>query len=498
MAKTALRITREQNFADWYLEVIREANLAEHSGVRGCMVIKPWGYAIWERVQRSLDDLIRATGHDNVYFPLFIPLELIEKEATHVEGFAKEMAVVTHHRLVKGADGKLVPAAPLESPLVIRPTSETMIGEAFARWIQSYRDLPLKLNQWANVVRWELRPRLFLRTTEFLWQEGHTAHATQEEALDETRQMLEVYRQVVEGKMMIPVIAGTKTPGERFPGADETHSIEAMMQDGRALQAGTSHFLGQNFSKAANIQFQDKDGSTRFAYTTSWGASTRLIGALIMTHADDDGLRLPPRIAPRQLVIVPILRGNEADAKVLEAAHALARRLSAESWEGERVRAFVDGRDVNAADKRWEWIKKGVPLVAELGPRDLESGSVALTRRDRIADKKEIVPIDQLAATIGSLLGAFERTLLDQALAYRAQRTREDIFDFAAFQEFFKSEERTGFVIAPWSGDPASEAKIAEFGVTIRCLPYRQSGSKGPCVLTGAPSVTDAVFAKAY
>jgi prolyl-tRNA synthetase len=271
-----------------------------------------------------------------------------------------------------------------------------------------------------------------------------------------------------------------------------------MMQDGRALQAGTSHFLGQNFSKAANIQFQDKDGSTRFAYTTSWGASTRLIGALIMTHADDDGLRLPPRIAPRQLVIVPILRGNEADAKVLEAAHALARRLSAESWEGERVRAFVDGRDVNAADKRWEWIKKGVPLVAELGPRDLESGSVALTRRDRIADKKEIVPIDQLAATIGSLLGAFERTLLDQALAYRAQRTREDIFDFAAFQEFFKSEERTGFVIAPWSGDPASEAKIAEFGVTIRCLPYRQSGSKGPCVLTGAPSVTDAVFAKAY
>ena len=295
--KHALRISRSENFADWYQEVIREADLAEHSGVRGCMVIKPWGWAIWEQLQARMDRLIKATGHDNCYFPLFIPLELLEKEASHVQGFAKEMAVVTHHRLIM-KDGKLVPDGALESPLIVRPTSETIIGEAMARWIKSYRDLPLKLNQWATVVRWEMRPRLFLRTTEFLWQEGHTAHATREEALEETHTMLGVYRQVVEGAMRIPVIPGAKTPGERFPGADETHTIEAMMQDGRALQAGTSHFLGQNFAHAAGIQFQDKDGSVRHAFTTSWGSSTRLIGALIMTHSDDDGLRLPPRMAP--------------------------------------------------------------------------------------------------------------------------------------------------------------------------------------------------------
>jgi prolyl-tRNA synthetase len=498
MKKHALRITREQNFADWYLEVIKEANLAEHSGVRGCMVIKPWGYAIWERVQRKLDELIRETGHDNCYFPIFIPLDLIEKEATHVEGFAKEMAVVTHHRLIKDEDGKLVPAAPLEVPLVVRPTSETMIGEAFARWIQSYRDLPLKVNQWANVVRWEMRPRLFLRTSEFLWQEGHTAHATRDEALDETRQMLEVYRKVVEDMMMIPVIPGVKTPGERFPGAEETHSIEAMMQDGRALQAGTSHFLGQNFSRAASIQFQDKDGTTRLVYTTSWGASTRLIGALIMTHADDDGLRLPPVIAPRQVVIVPILRGSEADAAVLAAAHALADRLKGIGYHGEHVRAFVDGRDINAAEKRWEWIKKGVPLVCELGPRDLEGKTIAVTRRDRIAGKKEILPVEGFAGGLVGMLRELEQLLLREALAFRQARTREDIATYEAFKEFFKADDGTGFVIAKWSADPASEAKLAELGVTIRCLPYKQDGKPGRCVLTGAPATTEAVFAKAY
>lgn len=498
MAKSALRITRQQNFADWYLEVIREADLAEHSGVRGCMVIKPWGYAIWERIQRKLDDLIRETGHENCYFPIFIPLDLIEKEATHVGGFAKEMAVVTHHRLVKEADGRLVPSAPLEVPLVVRPTSETMIGEAFARWVQSYRDLPLKVNQWANVVRWELRPRLFLRTSEFLWQEGHTAHATREEALEETRQMLEVYRRVVEDMMMIPVIPGVKTPGERFPGAEETHSIEAMMQDGRALQAGTSHFLGQNFSRAANIQFQDRDGTTRLVYTTSWGVSTRLVGALIMTHADDDGLRLPPRVAPRQVVIVPILRGSEADRAVLQASHELERRLKAVSFDGEAIRAFVDGRDANAAEKRWEWIKKGVPLVCELGPRDFENKTVALTRRDRIAEKKEIVTFDALVGGIAGMLSEFEQALLRDALAFRKAKTREDITTYEEFREFFKSDDGAGFVIAKWSGEPASEAKLEELGVTIRCLPYRQSGTSGRCVLTGAAATTEAVFAKAY
>jgi prolyl-tRNA synthetase len=294
--KNALRVRRAENFADWYQEVIREADLAENSGVRGCMVIKPWGFAIWENLQQKLDRLIKETGHDNCYFPIFIPLELMQKEAAHVEGFAKEMAIVTHHRLVM-KDNKLVPDGELESPLIVRPTSETIIGEAMARWIKSYRDLPLKLNQWGNVVRWEMRPRLFLRTSEFLWQEGHTAHATRAEAVDETKMMLEVYRRVVEGDMRIPVIPGEKSASERFPGADATHTIEAMMQDGRALQAGTSHFLGQNFAKAANIAFHDKDGGVSHAYTTSWGASTRLIGALIMTHSDDDGLRLPSKIA---------------------------------------------------------------------------------------------------------------------------------------------------------------------------------------------------------
>jgi len=494
--KTAIRIRRAENFADWYQELVREADLAEHSGVRGMMIIKPWGFAIWERIQRRLDDLIRATGHDNCCFPLFIPVELFEREATHVQGFAKEMAVVTHHRLVE-KDGRLVPDAPLESPLIVRPTSETVFGEAMARWIKSWRDLPLKLNQWCNIVRWEMRPRLFLRTSEFLWQEGHTAHASREEALEETRTMLGVYRQVVEGAMRIPVVPGTKTPGERFPGADDTHTIEAMMQDGRALQAGTSHFLGQNFAKAAGIQFQDKDGQLKHAFTTSWGASTRLVGALIMTHGDDDGLRLPPRIAPYHVVILPIVRDEATRGAVMEAANALAARLGAVRAGDETLRCHVDARDDSGANKRWAWIKKGAPVIVELGPRDIQAGSVSFVRRDAIAERRS-APTDAFVAGVAAELEALDAALYDQALAYRKAATLEGIGDYDALAAHFASEGATGFVYGKWSGAPGIDEKLARLGLSIRCLPYEQSGTRGRCLVTGEPATDDVIYAKAY
>jgi prolyl-tRNA synthetase len=494
--KNALRVRRSEDFADWYQEVIREADLAENSGVRGCMVIKPWGFAIWENLQQKLDRLIKETGHDNCYFPIFIPVELMEKEASHVEGFAKEMAVVTHHRLVM-KDGKLVPDGELESPLVVRPTSETIIGEAMARWIKSYRDLPLKLNQWGNVVRWELRPRLFLRTSEFLWQEGHTAHATRAEAVDETKMMLDVYRRVVEGDMRIPVIPGEKSASERFPGADATHTIEAMMQDGRALQAGTSHFLGQNFAKAANIAFHDKDGGVSHAYTTSWGASTRLIGALIMTHSDDDGLRLPPKLAPQHVVIVPILRDEASRDEVVQAAETLAKRLRARRFDGEPLRAKVDLRDDSSSNKRWGWIKKGVPFVVELGPRDVAAGTVALLRRDAIGEKRTL-PIDEFVGRISDELGELDGNLHSDALAYRQANMVDGVANFADLVEHFETNGGTGFVTAKYSGDPVVDAKLGELGLTIRCLPYEQSHSEGKCLVTGASATVDAVYAKAY
>src|ERR1700752_742939 len=356
----ALPVTRADNFAAWYQAVIGEAELAEESGVRGCMIIRPWGYGIWQRMQELLDRRIKETGHQNCYFPMFIPLSFIAKEAEHVEGFAKEMAVVTHHRL-KSIDGKLQPdpEAKLEEPLVVRPTSETIIGDAFARWVKSHRDLPLLINQWANVVRWEMRPRLFLRTTEFLWQEGHTAHASEAEAIEETHKMLEVYRAFAEDVLAMPVIAGEKPENERFPGAMNTYSIEAMMQDGKALQAGTSHFLGTHFAEAQNIKFQDEAGALSFCNTTSWGVSTRLVGGVIMTHGDDDGLRLPPAIAPRQIVVVPMLRDKPEDAEVLTFAEALVRELGALAALGAPVRAFVDKKPVKAVDKRWDWVRRG-------------------------------------------------------------------------------------------------------------------------------------------
>lgn len=496
--KTAIRITRADDFPAWYQEVIKEADMAENSGVRGCMVIKPWGYGIWERLQRRLDQRIRETGHENCYFPIFIPLELIEKEASHVEGFAKEMAVVTHHRLIE-KDGKLIPDGKLESPLVIRPTSEAMIGESFAKWIRSYRDLPVKINQWANVVRWEMRPRMFLRTSEFLWQEGHTAHATEGEARIETETMLGVYKELAEEWLSIPVIPGEKSESERFPGAVETHTIEAFMQDGKALQAGTSHFLGQNFSKAANIKFQTSDGSEEFAFTTSWGVSTRMIGALIMTHGDDDGLRVPPTVAPHQIVILPISRDEEAAARVMPAAHELAKKLNAENAFGEPLRAHVDVRDINAGEKRWSWIKKGVPLIVELGPKDLDNSSVMVTRRTDIY-AKGAEDIDVFVGAAPEHLEAIQKKLYADALSLRDGRIETGITDFDGFKKYFATEDssKLGFVRAKWCGDKESEEMLKDLSVSIRCLPYDQDGIKGKCVITGRPATTEAIFAKSY
>ncbi|MEZ5670718.1 MAG: proline--tRNA ligase [Alphaproteobacteria bacterium] len=499
----AISPTRAEDYPGWYQQIIRAADMADNAPVRGCMVIKPWGYGIWELVQRAMDDRIKATGHDNCYFPLFIPLRFIEKEAQHVEGFAKEMAVVTHHRLAMH-DGKLVPEGELEEPLIVRPTSETIIGEAFRDWIQSYRDLPVLVNQWANVVRWEMRPRIFLRTSEFLWQEGHTAHATADEAVEEMMRMLEVYREVVEDVMAIPVIPGEKSESERFPGADRTTTIEAMMQDGKALQSGTSHFLGQNFAKAANIRFQTREEGLDYVWTTSWGSSTRLIGALIMTHGDDDGLRVPPKVAPRQVMIVPIIRDPSQAGPVLDYANRIADELSAQSYAGAPVRVRVDARDLPSQDKRWEWIKKGTPIVAEVGPRDIENDGVAFVRRDRLGEKKAIVGRAEFVGGIAAQLDELHRSLFGQALAYRRQRSRDDIATYDDFREYFGGkgadayDAERGFVRAKWCGERESEAKLADLGVSIRCLPFDQSGTEGKCVLTGKPATTDAIFAKAY
>ncbi len=496
--KTAIRFTREADFPGWYQEVIKEADMAENSGVRGCMVIKPWGFGIWENLQRRLDQRIRETGHQNCYFPLFIPLELIEKEATHVEGFAKEMAVVTHHRLVL-KDGKLVPDGKLDSPLVVRPTSETMIGESFAKWIRSYRDLPVMINQWANVVRWEMRPRLFLRTSEFLWQEGHTAHATEQEARTETAAMLEEYRALAEDWLAIPVIPGEKSAFERFPGAVETHTIEAMMQDGKALQSGTSHYLGQNFAHAADIKFQDKNGGESFCHTTSWGVSTRMIGALIMTHGDDNGLRVPPTVAPHQIVILPIARDDEAAARVLPAADALAAQLNNTVAFGNVVRAHVDKREINAGEKRWSWIKKGAPIIVELGPRDLDQGTVMVTHRTDISGKAP-QQMEDFVANVREQLQSIQATMFEQAKAYRDARVRTDITDFEAFKAYFKTDDvnTSGFVRAYWDESEESEAALKELAVTIRCLPYDQPTAPGICVITANAATKQAIFAKAY
>lgn len=501
--KTAISPTRAENYAQWYQQVVRLADMAELSGVRGCMVIKGWGYGTWELIQRALDKRFKETGHENYYFPLFIPISYFQREADHVEGFAKEMAVVTHHRLAT-KDGKLVPDGELEEPLVIRPTSETVIGESMAKWIQSYRDLPLLLNQWANVVRWEMRPRILLRTAEFLWQEGHTAHESYDCAMRETKQMLEVYREVVEGCLAVPVITGEKIAQERFPGAENTLCIEAMMQDGRALQAGTSHYLGQNFAKACNIQFQSREGALEYVHTTSWGASTRLLGALVMTHADDDGMRMPPQVAAHQVVIIPILRDDGQQQAVLDYCEKLRAGLAAQSYADNPVRVKLDARDIPGGDKRWDWIKKGAPLIVEVGPRDVQGGQVCVTRRDKMKDGKRFLPCDEFVNSIAAELGAVQQNLFDEALAFRKSRTVTNIKDWKEFEAYFSKDADSdftsgcGFVRAKWCGDADSLEKLDPLGVTVRCIPFDQDGKSGTCVLTGKPATQEVIFARAY
>ncbi len=506
MAAKGISPSRAEDFPGWFQAVVKEAEVAELAHVRGSMVIRPWGYAIWELMQAELDRAIKQSGAQNAYFPLFIPLSYFEAEAKHVEGFAKEMAVVTHHRLEQDPSDpeKLRPGGELAEPLVVRPTSETIIGKSMAKWINSYRDLPLMLNQWANVVRWELRPRVLLRTTEFLWQEGHTAHATEAEAREETEQMLEVYRGFAESFLAMPVITGEKPEAERFPGAEMTLSIEAMMQDGKALQAGTSHYLGQGFAKSAEIQFLNRDGDREFVHTSSWGVSTRLLGALIMSHSDDDGLRLPPTVAPQQVAIVPIARDPEQAEAVEGAAKAVAAELRGVSFRGAEVRAQADLRDRSAPDKRWEWIRKGVPVVIEIGPRDLEQGVVSVRRRDTEGFTAGPLDRDTVATEIPRLLEEIQAGYFGQAESRLATQTANDIADRTAFEEWFDDGSgeggiSKGFVRAPWSEAPESAELMERLKVTVRCLPSDQRlAPDSACVLTGKPAVVEAVFAKAY
>ncbi|KAG6558856.1 Proline--tRNA ligase [Candidatus Rhabdochlamydia oedothoracis] len=501
--RTAIQPTRQENYAEWYQEVIKAADLAEHSSVRGCMVIKPWGYAIWENMQRVLDSMLKKTGHQNTYFPLFIPLSFLQKEAEHIEGFAKECAVVTHHRLEKNQEGKLVPAGELEEPLVVRPTSETIIGDAFSKWITSYRDLPLLINQWANVVRWEMRTRMFLRTTEFLWQEGHTAHATEKQAQEETKLMLDVYTQFAYDFLAIPVIKGEKTASERFPGAVSTYCIEAMMQDRKALQAGTSHFLGQNFAKASQILFQDPQGESQFAWTTSWGVSTRLIGALVMTHSDDDGLILPPRIASSQIVLLPVIHKEEKKEEVLKYCRTLAEELRGLSYAGRSLEVIIDTRDIRGGEKLWSWIKKGIPIRIEVGPRDIEQDLLPLSRRDCPHREKKTFSKQNLLSSIKNILDSIQDTLLQRALHFRNTHThkidtKEDFYAFFTPKNPKNPEIHAGFALTHFSEDPNIEEKIKQdLGVTIRCIPLNEE-EEGKCPFTGKKSTRRVLFAKSY
>lgn len=505
ISKTAITPTRNENYPEWYQQVIRAADLAELSPVRGCMVIKPWGFSLWENIQQVLDGMFKATGHKNAYFPLFIPMSFLEKEAAHVEGFAKECAVVTHHRLEADGKGGLRPAGKLEEPLVVRPTSETIIGEMFAKWIQSYRDLPLLINQWANVVRWEMRTRMFLRTTEFLWQEGHTAHATPEEAQAETIQMLDIYAKFAEEYMAMPVIKGEKTESERFPGAMRTYCIEAMMQDRKALQAGTSHFLGQNFSKAANIKFLDETGQEQFAWTTSWGMSTRLIGGLIMTHGDDDGLIIPPRLAPAHIVVLPVVHDDQTKNEILEYCHSLKDELSRISYQDTPLRVELDDREGRGGKKVWEWIKKGVPVRVEIGKREVTEGNVFFGRRDQTHRDRKTISRIEFVETITDILEDVQRNIYNRAKLFRENNTvridtKDDFYDFFTPKNRENPEIHGGFALAHWNGSTEVEEIIKkDLGVTIRCIPLDYpTGEPGKCVITGEKSTQRVVFAKAY
>ena len=501
---------RGTDYGQWYLDIVKRADLADHSSVRGCMVIKPHGYAIWEKLQRELDDRFKATGHVNAYFPLFIPLSLLAKEEEHAAGFAKECAVVTHYRL-KAIDGKVTvdPESKLEEPLVVRPTSETIIWAQYKNWIQSYRDLPLLINQWANVVRWEMRTRLFLRTAEFLWQEGHTAHATEGEAREEVSRMLDVYADVAENVMGVPVVRGHKTEGERFAGAIDTQCIEGMMQDGKALQMGTSHYLGQNFAKSADVKFLNKDGVLEYVHATSWGVSTRLIGALIMTHSDDNGLVLPPKLAPIQVVIVPIYKTPEEQAATCAEAQAVATELRAKG-----LLVKVDDREgMQPGAKYYEWERKGVPVRIEVGPKDLEKGSLCVVRRFVLEKegeseqelrkrKKQFLPRAEAIAGMPVMLDVLQKELLERAKAMREKRTR--IIDtIEDFETFFKGEGG-GFAWVHWAGTRDDEDAMAKrFETSIRCIPFEDqipeaARGAGVCILTGKPSAQRVLMAKSY
>ena len=503
-AQTAIQPTREENYPEWFQSVIRASDMAEHSPVRGCMVIKPWGYAIWENMQRILDGMFKATGHSNAYFPLFIPLSFFEKEAAHVEGFAKECAVVTHHRLEKGKDGKLIPAGELEEPLIVRPTSEMIIGAMYAKWVESYRDLPILINQWANVVRWEMRTRMFLRTTEFLWQEGHTAHASEAEAREETMRMLEIYANFVEKYLAIPVIKGEKTPGEKFPGAVNTYSIETMTQDRKALQGATSHFLGQNFAKASQIKFRDVDGEVRYAWTTSWGSTTRLIGAMVMSHGDDDGLILPPRVASSHIVILPVIHKEESKSEVLSYCHSLAGQLRHLHYEGRGLNVIVDEREMRGGDKLWSWIKKGVPIRIEIGPRDIAGNKLPVMRRDRGHRDITHQSREELLSTVIGQLEDIQQNLFDRARKFRDSHikkidTKEEFYAYFTPKNSENPEIHGGFALCHWGEDPAVEEQLKrDLSVTIRCIPLDTTQEEGKCPFSGKKSSQRVIYAKAY
>lgn len=503
----AITPTREHNFPDWYQAVIKAADLAEHAAVRGCMVIKPRGYALWEAIQQILNTMIKATGHQNVYFPLLIPLSYLAKEAAHIDGFAKECAVVTHYRLETDEEGQLVPApsAELAEPLIIRPTSETTFGTAMAKWVQSYHDLPILLNQWCNVMRWEMRTRLFLRTAEFLWQEGHTAHATAAEAQQETMTMLDVYATLAQDYLAIPVIKGEKTADERFPGAVNTYTIEAMMQDGKALQAGTSHFLGQNFSKAYDIQFSDQNQQMVHAWTTSWGLSTRIIGALIMTHSDDDGLVLPPRVAPEQVMLIPVILNENDRQTILDYCQQFAIALSQQPYAGEPIRVSIDKTNRRTGDKFWDAVKKGAPLRIEIGLREIASNQFSVYRRDQPAKQKTIWSREELLSNASSWLDDIQNQLFQRALAFQLSNTKA-VHSISELQTLFEHSEDdkkpNQFARVYFDADSETDPKVAEIFKTLkisaRCIPQDQSSQSGVCIFSNRPTQRQVILARAY
>jgi prolyl-tRNA synthetase len=482
----ALPVTREEDFSRWFQEVIAGADLADHSEVRGCMVIKPYGFSIWELIKSILDERFKAHGQENCYFPLFIPIDLFEKESEHISGFAKEMAVVTHHRIER-RDGKLIPTCELETPLAVRPTSEMIIGRSFSKWIRSYRDLPLKVNQWCNVVRWEMRPRLFLRTSEFLWQEGHSAYETELEAIDETIKMHEVYYDVLTNNLMIYAMKGKKPDHERFPGALETYTVEAMMQDGKALQCTTSHFLGQNFARASDIQFQDKEGTMQYAYTTSFGSTTRLIGGLVMVHGDDDGLNLPSHIAPNNIVIIPTVK-NESDTEgIINYCNSIKEKLA-------KYRVSVDLKDNSPQNKKWKHIKRGVPIICEIGQREVSGNSVSFIKRLSLNDKHS-VNIEKFIDSVDEILNEHDQVLFTRSKENFERKARHDISALEQLKEWSKSNEN-GFAFGKLSQNEETIKIIEDLGLSVRIV--KESSEKGKCIVSGKESFVDAILAKAY